>query len=264
MTTRSMGSEGFKWFVGTVEDRDDPLKIGRLRVRIFNMHSESRIKVQTTELPWAIPINPIFSASFQQVGLAPVGAVVGSTVVGFFADGNSAQIPLVIGTLPGIPDGILAQNDVPGLAREINTINKQQMGPEPASAYGARYPFNKVFTSESGHVFEVDDTPNRERIHSYHRAGTYTEIGPEGSRVQKIVGDDYEIVVKDKKVFVSGNVIIDVNGVATINAPGGMEINGDVQLNGRLNVVGEIIGNGVEYNQHTHSDPQDGTTGIPQ
>ena len=45
---------------GVVEDNADPLKIGRVRVRIFGIHSEKNEKagskfefVKTSELPWA-------------------------------------------------------------------------------------------------------------------------------------------------------------------------------------------------------------------
>ena len=38
------------------------------------------------------------------------------------------------------------------------------------------YPYNKVHQSESGHVFEVDDTLGKERINVHHRSGTFHEI----------------------------------------------------------------------------------------
>ena len=40
--------------------------------------------------------------------------------------------------------------------------------PRPDSLYGAVYPYNHVHLSESGHLTEVDDTPNNERLHRYH------------------------------------------------------------------------------------------------
>jgi hypothetical protein len=62
-----------------------------------------------------------------------------------------------------------------------------------------------VYQSESGHIVELDDTPNKERIHVFHRTGTYTEINQEGRRVNKIVGDDIEVILKDKTVYIQGN-----------------------------------------------------------
>ena len=34
-----MGQDGFSWFVGVVEDRNDPLKLGRVRVRCLGYHT---------------------------------------------------------------------------------------------------------------------------------------------------------------------------------------------------------------------------------
>ena len=42
MTTKSIGQEGFVWFIGRVEDREDPLQLGRVKVRIMDFHPESK------------------------------------------------------------------------------------------------------------------------------------------------------------------------------------------------------------------------------
>ena len=47
---------------------------------------------------------PITSASQTGVGEAPVGPVEGTWVMGFYRDGELAQEPVMIGTLPGIPE----------------------------------------------------------------------------------------------------------------------------------------------------------------
>lgn len=219
MTTKAVGEEGFRWFIGVVEDRDDPEKQGRVRVRIYNVHGD-KVEVPTADLPWATILMPGFSASLNRVGVSATGVLIGSTVVGFFVDGNEATMPMIFGVMPG-------KGDIPTTAIEQNTIHKNLMGPEPASAYHARYPYNKVTQTESGHVFEIDDTPSFERLHTYHRSGTYNEINEEGRRVNKIVGDDFEIVQKDQTVFIRGNVNIKVKGNYTL------DVDGDVVINGR-------------------------------
>ena len=35
-----MGLDGFIWFVGVVEDRNDPDQLGRVRVRCLGFHTE--------------------------------------------------------------------------------------------------------------------------------------------------------------------------------------------------------------------------------
>lgn len=223
MTTQNLGSEGFKWFFGVVEDRNDPLKLGRVRIRINTVHNNQNTQqLPTDKLPWAVPLVPIISSSKNQVGLAPVGPEIGSTVFGFFMDGAESQMPVYFGSMFGIPDRDIQKHDVPSQAREVDNLNKQQVGPEPPSPYNAKYPYNKVFKSESGHVIEVDDTPNYERLHTYHRSGTYREIDNTGRRVEKIVGDDFEIVLKNKTVYVRGNVNIKVDGTYTVESSGNM------------------------------------------
>ena len=98
-----MGKNGFNWFVGVVEDRSDPKRLGRLKVRCLGYHTEDLLKLETKDLPWAHVMNPITSATVSGVGQSPLGAIEGSWVVGFFQDGADAQMPVIIGTLPGVP-----------------------------------------------------------------------------------------------------------------------------------------------------------------
>ena len=39
------GKNGFIWWIGVVEDRVDPLKLGRCRVRCFGWHTEEKNKI---------------------------------------------------------------------------------------------------------------------------------------------------------------------------------------------------------------------------
>jgi len=98
-----MGKDGFQWFVGVVEDRQDPKTLGRLKVRCLGHHTEDLNKLPTADLPWAHVMNPITSATVSGVGQSPLGVVEGTWVVGFFSDGPSAQQPIIMGTLPGVP-----------------------------------------------------------------------------------------------------------------------------------------------------------------
>jgi hypothetical protein len=249
MTTKAFGEEGFRWFVGVVEDRDDPKKEGRVKVRAHSIHG-TPIEAPTKDLPWAPVLMPGYSASLKQVGASSTGLQVGSTVFGFFLDGEETTLPIVFGVLPGI-------GDISKLASGQNTLNREKVGPEPESAYNAKYPYNKVFQSESGHVIEIDDTPNFERLHTSHRSGTYSEIDHSGRRVNKIVGDDFEIVQRDKTVFIQGNLNIQVQGDVVITSP-------NVSINGNLNVSGTVTGAGIGLSTHSHADPQGGTVGSPQ
>ena len=96
----------FYWWFGVVEDRNDPLRMGRCRVRILGYHVDDTEILPTEDLPWAMPVMPANSASVSGVGWSPTGAVEGSWVVGFFADGPSMQHPMFWGTVGAVPGGL--------------------------------------------------------------------------------------------------------------------------------------------------------------
>ena len=244
MSTKFAGLEGFFWWFGVVEDRKDPEKLGRVRVRIYNFHGDKTL-TPTDDLQWAFVVMQPTSASFQKVGLSPTGIMEGSTVLGFFADGQNGQMPMVLGTLHGIPDKDVNKHDVTPLARENNSINKSLVGPEPSSSYGGLYPFNRVYQSESGHIIEIDDTPNKERIHIYHKKGTYTEINYDGRKVSKVVDDNIEVVLKNNTVYVQGNSNTEIKGSVQVVVDGNVDVkvkgNYSLQVDGNIKINGKVI-----------------------
>lgn len=94
MSRSGMGLNTFVWFEGVVEDRMDPLGIGRMRVRAFGFDNEDRAAVPTEKLPWAYPILPL-NADQGQVHSPKEG----TWVVGFFRDGMDAQDRIIWGTI---------------------------------------------------------------------------------------------------------------------------------------------------------------------
>ena len=95
--TNFAGLNGFVWWVGVVENRNDPLKLGRCQIRIFGWHTDNLQLIPSKNLPWALPILPINdSKSFTT-------PVEGDYCVGFFMDGESGQFPIYFGVLPSIP-----------------------------------------------------------------------------------------------------------------------------------------------------------------
>ena len=262
-----LGRNGFTWFVGVVEDRYDPVTLGRVRVRCFGWHTDDKTEIPTEDLPWAIVLTGAGnSASVSGVGTSPTGMVEGSWVVGFFMDGDRAQEPVIIGTIPTLPVGganpLLGFNDPFGiypkyplepdvnrLSRNnpehphdiidlkeidrtlgVNQANGTGSWDEPPYAYAAEYPRNHVRETESGHVKEYDDTIEAERIHEYHKAGTFYEIQPDGTKVTRVVGDDYEVVFQNKNINIKGNcnLTIDANCTTYIKGDWNIQVDGDV------------------------------------
>ena len=378
------------YFYGIVEDRQDPLQVGRVRVRIHGIHTDEKTLIATADLPWCQVILPTTSAGLSGIGQGH-GLVEGSTVFGYFRD-RGMQDPIILGVAAGIPQAgykesvadelitrdiekgfndpraltvddykdtseepnpvqdsrrgwglTTAMDTAPVNPKEIkvnydgtgSTIEERELTKEdlpwyplytdksdysphargtftdeekkkksslnelilstkllsvtskdgdPTTAWndimtdavkpkGAQYPrdeeklwidskakpvypYNKVTETESGHVFEVDDTKGAERINLYHRSGTFHEIHPDGTESTRIVNDKWEVVAKDNKLFIAGNADITVEkGHVTLNVNTGdvdmRVLKGDVSsevtegdlavniLKGKTNVLSE-------------------------
>ena len=113
-----MGLDGFIWFVGVVESRNDPAQLGRVQVRCLGYHTADKNLIPTADLPWAHVMHPVTDPSMQGLGNSPSFLVEGSWVVGFFRDAREKQQPIIMGSLPGypedLPDTELGFNDPTG------------------------------------------------------------------------------------------------------------------------------------------------------
>lgn len=140
---QSNGSLG-QFFIGIVEDRNDPLKLGRCRVRVVGLHIHDKEILPTEDLPWAMIMMPTTSASSTGIGVSPVGPIEGTTVIVIFHDYPDCQQPIVIGSLSGIsqkqsvvidaaPDTPVFKDDITPQGRPIpvtaNLADGGQVGP---------------------------------------------------------------------------------------------------------------------------------------
>lgn len=100
---------------------------------------------------------------------------------------------------------------------------------EPPSPYAAKYPYNKVQQTESGHFQEWDNTPGAERVRFQHKVGTFIEWHPDGTEVHRIVGKGYRVVYQDDNVIIKGacNVMIEGNAEVTVKGDAITSIQGD-------------------------------------
>jgi len=144
-------------WTGVVEDYDDPLKTGRLRVRIFGFHNPDKIILPTDCLPWAmvgLPVNG--STTF-------TGPKIGDWIVGFFLDGESAQFPVVTHVLPGI-NTVLVKQPVGAPRMPAGEIYDRPGQPSLPPLSRGVVQFTAIDTSNRGraHVcdisYEVDQT----------------------------------------------------------------------------------------------------------
>lgn len=103
---RAIGTEFYgddtRWFIGVVRGINDPLSLGRVRVRIFGVHSIRTDEVRDTDLPWANVIMPMTHAGISKI-TPPTGIQIGAQVFGVFMDGSGSQTPLILGSIPHNP-----------------------------------------------------------------------------------------------------------------------------------------------------------------
>jgi hypothetical protein len=319
-----------KLYRAVVEDNDSPLKDGRVRVRIYGIHTEKNEHsgdefeyVRTSELPWAEVIGGNSFSLIAGVGLTSV--LRQGSWVWVVLENEDPNRPVIIGTINGknngSPVGVHAsglgfvdpdevnpitvranEDDTNRLARvenldeqyykepcpilglnttihnKINSTLDVQSGitdgitgadvsqTEPNSTNDSSvYPEVNVLETQSGHVLELDDSAGNERIRVYHRTGSYIEIKPDGTFVQKSVNTDSashyihmsdveEHIAKGVKKYIEDNldeiikggirqsVEMDsfhhVGGLFKITADGHVLIDGDVRIEGKLEVTG--------------------------
>ena len=51
------------FFIGVIEDRNDPEQLGRFRCRVLGLHTEDKVLLPTSDLPWATELMPSFRSS---------------------------------------------------------------------------------------------------------------------------------------------------------------------------------------------------------
>jgi hypothetical protein len=310
-------------WMGVVEDNEDPIKLGRLRVRIFGWHTQQTTGsgtepgVATSDLPWAHVMQPVSNAPNSGLGGPLTGIHRGTWVMGMFLDGELAREPLVMGSLGGIPveyskgpdkgfydpsttyprkhptdswdinepdTNRLARNDnvavhgdpedfehkiiqtkkdgqvkaivtARGFAWEEPILDSDELTPDDGRKkewkdFKAKYPDNKVLETESGHIIEVDDTAGEERIHIYHKSGTYVNIDKQGRMTTKVMQRNLKMSMVDDLNYVAGEHNITVGGDSNhqcknmlINTTGfTVRASGGALIEGGLYVVGSIGG----------------------
>lgn len=247
--------KNFVWWIGEVEDRNDPLKLGRVRVRCFGWHTTDKELLPAKALPWANVVMPATAPATSSSGLTR-----GVWVFGFFMDGNKAQRPVVIGHLPGYRFGSPGESELPRAARGeadylppgdvlrdgtvleevvVDPNDEQPDDPktgqvnkwsEPARPTDADYPTAMIQAHESGTYTQIAGS-GRYTVQTNN--GSYIEIDAGGNGKWKVITDNYEIVGGSKYVNVAGTVNMTVKGNVVNNIEGSLveNITGNVTRN---------------------------------
>lgn len=138
-----MGTQGFTWFIGTVEDNNDPDRLGRVRVRCYGYHTDNMNDLKTEDLPWATVMHPTTSSAFRGRGQTP-SLEVNTRVLGFFADGVAAQYPVVMGSLGGVNNGFTGLPNLPPLTQnDLRVQQQEQQRQESSNVVGTVGPLSE-------------------------------------------------------------------------------------------------------------------------
>jgi len=134
------GKDSFTPFIGQVEDVNDPLKSGRVKVRCVGWHPKDRTSggedcLKTDELPWARTGMPVTHAQQSRIG-GKHGLVPGCWVMGFFLDGEEAQDPFIMCTFNHT-------------AKTSNKDNRKDTGGKDGTLPQGTEAFNKTLTASS-------------------------------------------------------------------------------------------------------------------
>jgi GH24 family phage-related lysozyme (muramidase) len=102
------------WGIGIVEDIHDPAQQGRVRVRIYGLHTDDYNQLPTRLLPWSTVTVDATNAGTSGVGRSPTGLVRGSLVMGFFLDGKDKQDFIVTSVITASDAPTLVQGELQG------------------------------------------------------------------------------------------------------------------------------------------------------
>jgi hypothetical protein len=151
---------------------------------------------------------------------------------------RKADRDLVVGTaqIDGVTKGVAQTKS------DLDTAISGQWS-EPVTDYNSTYPHNHVYETEGGHLREYDDTVGAKRIHERHASGTAYEVFDNGTKVTRVVSDNYQITAEDDFVHIKGTgrqsydkgLRVRVNGSGTSGNNYNIEVGNGSNLNIEVN-----------------------------
>ena len=163
--TDYLGRDGYTWWVGEVEDIEDPSQIGRVRVRILGWYTGNSegdaylSEVPRETLPWATCLLPCDQPQIKSAGTA-TELQVGAWVLGFFLDGEEAQLPCVLGAFRGFQqqesNAVTTLAD-PEIGKKLKTNTPQQQSLAGQEARDGN-PFPKIPLTPASPMGQVEES----------------------------------------------------------------------------------------------------------
>jgi len=266
MFDHGVGIRNPLFFVGVIENNVDARLEGRVQVRAFGIHG-TLDQVPTDMLPWAIvaqggydpnvvpKVNSWVYGMFLDGRDAQQPMILGLIPTQFVDPLNPTKTGW--GVVPDKDGDLVAQGSAPNDAGQPQNsrlsrgeyiqethVLQQEMGravdvpiggteeswDEPAPAYQAQYPHNRVIET-AAHSIELDDTPGAERIMIHHKSGSFIQIDSRGTTTTKSVSDKYDVMDRKQHVVVGGMSTVTILGNSYVYVKGNKveEIEGDLK-----------------------------------
>jgi hypothetical protein len=207
---------------GVVEDnRSDPEKAGRCKIRIFGIHSKSRVLdankmdgIPIEDLPWAEPACPIFGG-VSKIGIFGIPTQ-GSHVFVFFENGHILQ-PRYFATAPGLPrdpspsdpvNTAIGFNDPDGAYPNYENLNSPDWNQGKNS--GSSYPNSFVISDRNGNRIELDSSQAGTIVIEHGTSGSNITFASDGSII--ISGSPVKIRTSSQETSITGDSNMRISG----------------------------------------------------
>lgn len=204
-------TENNKTWTGKVIQNDDPLKLGRVKIKIFGIYDE----VSDAAIPWALPQTSYLGASSSNLIVPPLDSI----VRGFFENGDMYK---------PIYSSIITQED-PTSAAADSLLGRRGPG-DSIMDYAIKndYPHTMVLMkTDEGEGVTLNRKNGTMKIN--HRSGLKMQIDPNGSiTIEQSMS---------KKINTSGAAKMDI----TLEGDFNLTANGEVTINAQKNVYIDAV-----------------------
>lgn len=236
-------THGKIFYKGVIEDNNDPLQMGRVRVRLLGIHSINTTDVPVNTLPWANVLQPLSFGGFNS-GIGISSVPIQGTWVWCFVDFEDINNITVLGAISGINSEKLSNQgfiDPDGVYPLEAKLGQSDFNSRAKTNY------TQVYTIEtpSGHIVEIDDSTG------------YILIKHASKGYVTLTGNNISCVFDDKHIILSSS---------------GVDIVGDVTITGKVTASDiiksdiDVLASSISLKSHLHVGVTPGmsVTGLPQ
>lgn len=239
-------TQGKTFYKGVIEDNQDPLHMGRVKVRLFGIHSPSLVDVPTETLPWANVLQSLAFGGFNS-GNGISGVPIQGTWVWCFVDFNDTNNIIVLGAISGINSQKMVDQgfvDPSGVYPLTENLGKPDINQRVITG---GYTDTYTIQTPGKHIIEINDLTGEILIK--HTTQGSVKLSNLGIDINANSNASTNIQLRDNGVNIthnSSNVHIYDSGI-DVNLDPNTSIkmsSGVVNITGNVNVVGNITTTG--------------------